>query len=330
MRLLPRGKLPPDKAALLPHLWRTLFLVTPVVSTTFASVRTLIGALPEGTLGWLVVDEAGQALPQAAVGSLLRTRRAVIVGDPLQLPPVVTLPWRLTRSICRAFGVDAERFAAPEASVQTLADAASPLTAEFPTREGSRQVGAPLLVHRRCDEPMFSVANAIAYAGLMVNAKPREDSPFVRALGPSRWIDVKGSGSSHWQPEEGEVVVSLLKQMRAAGLPPDAYVITPFRLAAQELRERIARAESLRGWLPEDWVSQRVGTVYVVQGREAPVVIMVLGAAGHQAGARAWVGRTPNQLNVAVTRAQQAFYVVGSRNDWRAAGVFAELDSRLP
>ena len=57
------------------------------------------------SLGWLFVDEAGQAPPQYAVGALWRARRAVIVGDPLQLEPVVTLPHGGQRALLREFGV---------------------------------------------------------------------------------------------------------------------------------------------------------------------------------------------------------------------------------
>ena len=148
-----------EKQALLPDLWASLFLVVPLVSTTFASVNRMLGKLPPESLGWLLVDEAGQAVPQAAVGAIMRTKRAVIVGDPIQIEPIVMLPNTLTDAICRQFGVDPEQYSAPHASVQTIADAASAYTTEFSTRFGSRTVGMPLLVHRRCSEPMFSVSN---------------------------------------------------------------------------------------------------------------------------------------------------------------------------
>jgi hypothetical protein len=146
----------------------------------------MFGKLPPDSLGWLLVDEAGQAVPLAALGALLRTRRAVIVGDPMQLEPVVQLPERLTRAVCESLGVDADRYAAPVVSVRTLANAASAYACELQTELGSRRVGVPLLVHRRCAEPMFSMANTLANANQMVYAKQRKRSAIQEVLGSSR------------------------------------------------------------------------------------------------------------------------------------------------
>ena len=78
-----------DREACVGALYQTLFLLVPVISTTFASVGTFLRDVKEqGSIGTLIVDEAGQAQSQMAAGALYRSRRAVIVGDPKQVEPV--------------------------------------------------------------------------------------------------------------------------------------------------------------------------------------------------------------------------------------------------
>ena len=320
----------PGQQALMPDLWATFFLVVPLVSTTFASVRSMFGDLPAESIGWLFVDEAGQAAPQQAVGAILRTRRAVVVGDPLQIEPIVTLPPALTHAICDQFGVEPGTFNAPGASVQTLADRASPYVARFPTADGGREVGAPLLVHRRSIEPMFGIANVVAYEGMMVQATPERPSRIGEVLGPSAWFDVRGSSHEKWGPEEGDCVLELLLALQRAAVEPDLYVITPFRIVQDRLRECVSGNTSLADWLEPRWARRHIGTLHTVQGREAEAVILVLGApAADQSGARHWAGRKPNLLNVAVTRARDRLYVVGNRSLWHDCGVFGELHRRI-
>lgn len=331
--VLSKGALPDDrKMALLPDLWSSLFLVVPAISTTFASVERFLGKLSAASLGWLLVDEAGQALPQAAVGALLRTQRAVVVGDPLQIEPIVVLPELLTTAISQNFDVDPLRFNAPKASAQTVADTATSYYAEFEGLNGARAVGVPLLVHRRCGEPMFGISNAIAYSRQMVFATPDRVSPIQKCLGPSLWIDVQGTAEEKWCPEEGEVVLDLLTRLKKEGIAPDLYIVTPFTIVADRLRRLVWQSGIMEEWVkePDVWPKERIGTVHTVQGREAEAVIFVLGApAIDQGPSRGWAGRTPNILNVAVTRAKASIYVVGNRHLWQSAGVFQQLAGRI-
>ena len=104
----------------------------------------------------LIIDESGQAVPQSALGAIYRTRRAVVVGDPLQVEPVVTIPKVLIDILADSTGV-AKAYKMIENSAQTFADNMN----EFNGMIGKRRVGCPLVVHRRCIEPMFSISNLI-------------------------------------------------------------------------------------------------------------------------------------------------------------------------
>ena len=51
-------------------------------------------------LPWVIVDEASQATPQSALLLMQKTKRLIVVGDPMQLRPVVTLPESLSELLC--------------------------------------------------------------------------------------------------------------------------------------------------------------------------------------------------------------------------------------
>lgn len=126
--------------------------------------------------------------------------------------------------------------------------------------------------------------------------------------------------------------MTMIERIVSAGLKPDLYAVTPFVQVADGLRRMIRENAILGAAIPDldRWSYERVGTIHTVQGREAEAVIFVLGAPNaDQTGARAWAGKEPNLLNVAVTRAKEAVYVVGNRRLWHTAGVFAQLDAGL-
>ncbi|WP_237573915.1 MULTISPECIES: AAA domain-containing protein [Mycetohabitans] len=108
-----------------PLLWDVLLFVVPVVSTTLASFDCLFIGMGQDSLGWLLIDEAGQATPQSAAGAIGRSRRAVIVGDPLQVEPIFTVPLHVTEALRHRHQVDPAWSPADE-SVQTLADRITP------------------------------------------------------------------------------------------------------------------------------------------------------------------------------------------------------------
>jgi hypothetical protein len=321
--------------------WQTLFFVVPVVSTTFASLSRMFSSLGREALGWLFIDEAGQAVPQAAVGAFWRTRRAVVVGDPRQLEPVLTLPWSGQKRLCRHLGVD-QQWAPQNGSVQSIADRLNTFGTWLPDPDGSGYtwVGSPLRVHRRCDRLMFEVSNKIAYDGMMVYGVPQR--PEFDLLTQDTWLDVRAqpTGSSKWNPVEGSYVVATLDTIRQriarqmeseladAGtefpewaandqarkleltrrVTEAVFVVSPFRDIVDNLRKEVgSRLLS---------ASNRLGTVHTTQGKEADIVLLVLGTATDQARSRNWASQPPNLLNVAVTRARRRLVVIGDYRNW--------------
>lgn len=327
-----RDKLSPEHR---PLLWDAFFFVVPVVSTTLASFDRLFVGMGQNSLGWLLIDEAGQATPQSAAGAIWRSRRAVIVGDPLQIEPVFTVPRSLTEELRRRHDV-APHWSPIDESVQTLADRITPFgswvektSSSSPNDAPARLwTGMPLRTHRRCDDPMFSVANRIAYAGQMVQGRVDESGQptpweFSCNLGESAWFDVRSSRVSHPVSEdEIACLLDCLAQLqRERSGKTKVYVISPFREVAQACGIRARRFGGIE-----------CGTVHTFQGKEAHIVFLVLGTAPGQAGsgARSWAASKPNLLNVAVTRAQCRLYVIGDASQWGGLDYFRELLGALP
>ncbi len=298
----------------------SLCLVVPVVSTTFASMSRMCASLGRESIGYLLVDEAGQALPSHAAGALWRARRAVVVGDPLQLEPVQTIPPEVEAAVARTFAVDKSLWPS-YTSAQGLSDHASKLGTWVPSASGDAVwVGCPLRLHRRCDEPMFSISNVVAYGGQMVQGKKPSES----ALPASGWIDVQGTvAHGHWVQEEGMQLERLLQTLITLhGVDPGQMaMITPFRDAARRLK-----AVGQRYGMSMDLT----GTVHTAQGKEAEIVVLVLGGDPGSPGAKAWAASKPNLLNVAVSRAKTRLYVIGDRGRWERHAYFDEMARKLP
>lgn len=298
--------------------WASLFMVVPVLSSTFASFARSFGSLGAGEIGWLLVDEAGQAAPQAAVGALWRSRRALLVGDPLQLKPIVTVSDAVLEHMRTRYQVDTH-WLPNRQSAQTLADEATRWGRMAGPADGKTWVGLPLVVHRRCDKPMHALANRIAYDGAMVygTLAPRPDKETPASL-PTGWIQASGASQGNWVPAEGKALQELLTMLHEDGVEAnDISVITPFK-AIQENLKRMLRSKIVSG------------TIHTMQGKEASVVIMVLGGNTEGSGARDWAVSEPNLLNVAVTRAKRRFYVIGDRYDWKNRALFCDVMDLLP
>jgi superfamily I DNA and/or RNA helicase len=122
-----------------------------------------------------------------------------------------------------------------------------------------------------------------------------------------------------WIPAEGVEVDRILAHLDGIGFDfSQVMAIAPFRDVARQLAERARRHSG-----------SRAGTIHTAQGKEADIVILVLGSDPAREGARAWAASRPNLLNVAVSRAKRRLYVIGDRGAWMRHRYFDVLAERL-
>ena len=322
-----------DRQNCLGALLNTVFLLTPVLSTTFASVGNMLSDIKHpGEIGLLIIDEAGQAQPHMALGAFYRCRRAIVVGDPKQVEPVVTDEMDAIKKIIRN-NINA-LYQSKYHSVQEFADRINPIGTYLKGISDSEKtwVGCPLVVHRRCISPMYEISNMISYNNTMkqqtVKPTPEKETGFC--LESSRWINVRGtennsSAKDHFVKTQGERAIELIKLAFSKTTElPSLYVISPFTTVKDGL---IKAVKNLPEYKSDDriseWIQTHIGTVHTFQGKEADEVIFLLGCDKNAIPAAKWVNT--NIVNVAVTRAKYRVYVIGDYAVWQHSPVMQKV-----
>jgi hypothetical protein len=314
-------------------LLNTVFLLTPVLSTTFASVGSMLSDIKKREeIGLLIVDEAGQAQPQMALGALYRCQRAIVVGDPKQVEPVVTAEMDAIKRIIR--NDENQLYQSKRHSVQEFADRLNPVGTHYTEQSGDHEtwVGCPLVVHRRCISPMYEISNAISYDNTM-KQQTRQPKPEIEAnfcLESSRWINVCGTENNskakdHYVKAQGEAAMELiLRAFSKTKEMPSLYVISPFTTVRTGLKNELKNSLACRNdKRVQDWVETHIGTVHTFQGREADEVIFLLGCDKNAVPAVRWVNT--NIVNVAVTRARYRLYIIGDYTVWQSSDVMQQV-----
>ena len=299
-----------EKKHIISEAWNWINMTIPVIGSTFASFSRMCANMGKETIGHLFIDEAGQALPQASVGAIFRSRYVMAVGDPAQIKPVLTLDSNILNMLGEYYGVS-RQYLSETASTQTLVDAISKYGFYKDTNKED-WIGIPLWVHRRCKYPMFDISNKISYSGNMVQGEKSD--------GIAEWYDIKGHAIDKYVAEQGEFLRKKLQSMimknpNIVNKQSDniVYVISPFKNVAYQLSQELKKIGFTR--YDKNGKPTNVGTVHTFQGKEAPIVFLVLGADEKCIGAANWAMGTenPNIMNVAATRAKNEFYIIGDK-----------------
>ena len=309
-----------DKKHIIVAAWNWINMAIPVISSTFASFSRMCKNMDAETLGHLFIDEAGQALPQASVGAIYRSKHVMVVGDPSQIKPVLTLDTNVLRMLGKHFGVS-EMYLSNTVSTQTLVDRIS----QYGFYKGQDEwIGIPLWVHRRCRYPMFTISNKISYKDFMVQGKPEN--------GKAEWYDIRGNAEDKYVKEQGDFLANMIEELakenpkiKQRDEKDVIYVITPFSHVAYCLAERLRKIGFTR--YDEHGKPTNVGTIHTFQGKEASIVFLVLGADNTSKGAAKWAVEEPNMMNVAATRAKEEFYVIGDKSLYLNLGCDVAADT---
>jgi predicted RecB family nuclease len=276
---------------------------TPLSTSSFAEFTTQDGGFVVGGTAWafsnaaqiepgsldlLVIDEAGQFSLASTIASAVAATRLLLLGDPQQLPQV-------------------SQGSHPEpvdvAALAWLSDGHDVLPPEL---------GYFLAKSWRMHPAVCLPVSRLSYEGKLVSkARPRHLDGVLPGLHP---VPVQHTLNSTSSPEEADVVVELIRSLLGRDWTnngivrsleqADVIVVAPYNAQVEMLRERFAAAS-----LPD--VS--VGTVDKFQGREAAIAVVSLAASSADEVPRGLEFLLlANRLNVAISRAQWAAYLVYS------------------
>jgi hypothetical protein len=275
----------------------------------------------------LIVDEAGQVLPEVAGPSFSLAKRALVIGDTQQIEPISSVPRPVDVGNLRNNGL-----LASEAHIDTLFDRGICSTRGSAMRLAQQacrvspyselEKGLYLFEHRRCYDEIISFSNALCYKGKLkpLRGKKPSDAGFP-ALG---YLHIDGraftSGSSRANPLEAQTIAAWLDDSRAAlegryGRPLEQIVgiITPFGRQVREIREACAS----RKIAVDGREGMTIGTVHALQGAERPIVIFSPVYSKHADGS--FIDASPSMLNVTVSRAMDSCLVFGDMDVLAAA-----------
>lgn len=252
----------------------------------------------------VVIDEATQCTLTNLLPLVYRGKRLVVIGDGNQLPAIPTIRGTEERVLAKKYGVAGllDFIGHSENDVYSTA------THSLPRRRADVVM---LTDHYRCHPQIIGFSNNQIYQReLRLRRDPLMRSVLLAGSGV-HVVEVTGQvvrgdkGRSWCNPPESTAVADLVAMLRAqedSGL--SIGVVAPFRGQVERIIEELDKRKASRNVL--------VGTAHQFQGDERDIMIFspVVGRGMPDTSAK-WVESPPNLINVAVTRAKEALFVVG-------------------
>ncbi|NYI05050.1 DEAD/DEAH box helicase [Allostreptomyces psammosilenae] len=283
--------------------------VLPAWGTSTLSTRPSFGCDP-ALFDLVIVDEASQCPLAHLLPLAYRARRLVVIGDPHQLPPVVTTPRHEAEAVATAVGWDYRDLV--ERHLAFGVDSAyTTLAARLPE--------PPHLLdeHYRCHPRIADYLDRTFYSGRLGTLTDVAALPAVPEPG-LHWHTVTGGaaegtpgGGGRTNRAEAAAVRDWVREHadRLVAAGAGLGVVTPFAAQARLLES------VLRGVVEEERrraLGLRVGTAHVFQGDERDVMLFSpVVAEGMPAGSAGWINDNAYLVNVAASRARAALVVFG-------------------
>lgn len=286
-------------------------------AVTSLSARGKIPFEP-GYFDLIVIDEASQCDIASGFPLLCRAKRAVIIGDPMQLRHISAVTRQKEGELQQKYGLLDAR-ASWMYSVNSLYDLAAGVATSANIIN--------LRDHHRSHADIIEFSNRVFYGGKLRVAtrynqlkRPSDREPGVV------WQDVKGktvrpNAGGAENPKEATVLTDALHDLIVTrSFQGTVGVVTPFRAQARLIQEMVASRPGLA--TASSRCELLVDTVHKFQGDERDVMFFspVISNDAPQ-GAISFLRSNGNLFNVAITRARGLLHVVGDQTAAAASGV---------
>lgn len=262
-----------------------------VLSTTFSSRSCLLG---ENLYDYLIMDEASQVSIETGVLALSCAKNAVIIGDTLQLPNVVTeKERRLLNDIAHHFDVLDGYNCANKSFLQSVCEIIPDIEITL------------LKEHYRCHPKIIDFCNKKFYDGkLLIMTKDAGEENVISAI--------KTAPGNHSKEHYNQREIDVIKQevLPFLSSQEDVGIIAPYKNQVEKIQQQIPNVES--------------ATVHKFQGREKNSIIFSV--TDDQITS---FSDDIHLLNVAISRAINQFRIVVSGNVQKINGNIRELISYI-